>query len=139
MSYASKQDMIDAFSEKELKQLTDREAAAVIDDAVLAKALVAADAEIDTYLAKRVATPLSPVPVIVNSHACAIARYKLHKDSVPEVVRNGYTDALAWLKRAAAGEVSIDGLASSPTATTADMPLVDAPARVFGRDDMKVW
>lgn len=137
MSYASKQDLIDRFGADELARLTDRALGQTIDDTVIARALGDADAMIDSYLAKRAPTPLSPVPALVLSHACAIARYQLHQDSAPERVKDAYKAALSWLELAAAGKVTIDGIAPTESATTADMPLVEGPERIFGRESMQ--
>lgn len=137
MTYATQQDLIDRYGADELAQLTDRAAATTIDAVVVNRALADADSEIDSFLARRVTTPLSPAPQIVKAHACAIARFRLHKDHAPEHVRDAYKDAIAWLNKAAAGSISIDGLPTPEGATTADMPIVDAPARIFGRDAMR--
>ncbi len=139
MTYATQQDLIDRYGPDELQQLTDRASGMVIAPEVIGRALADATAEIDSYLAKRMQTPLEPVPPLVRAHAAAIARYRLHKDVAPEKIRKDYEDAVAWLRRAAAGEVTIDGATPLPGASTADMPLVDAPPRVFGRDSMRAF
>ncbi len=137
MTYATQQDLIDRYGERELQLLTDRDAGAAIIAGVVAQALADADAEIDSYLAKRMQTPLTPTPALVRTQACAIARYRLHKDSAPEKIRADYLDAVSWLKRAASGDVTIDGTSPMPDAPSADMPQVEGPARIFGRDSLR--
>ena len=136
MAYATEQDLIDAYGARELAQLTD-EAGETIDGAAVARALDAASAEADTYLARRVTTPLDPAPPTLRLHVLAIARHHLHKDHTPERVAAGYKAALDWLRLAASGVVSVDGRAPAPDAPSADMPLVDAAPRIFGRDAMR--
>lgn len=137
MTYATKQDLIDAYGEAELAKLTDRASATTIDDGVLGRALRTADAEIDSYLAKRAPTPISPVPPIVVEQACIIARFKLYKDHAPDRVRDAYKDAVAWLTKAAQGQVVIDGLPAPESAPSADTPLMESSPALFRRDAMR--
>ncbi len=139
MTYATQQDLVDRFGAQELARLTDKDLGETINASTVDRALADTDAEIDSYLSKRVATPLSPAPALVNAHACTIARYRLHGDMVTDRIRDAYKDARAWLEKAAKGEVSIDGLQVAEGAASADMPLVEGPERIFGRDDMKVF
>lgn len=105
----SKQDLIDRFGETELAQLTDREQATVIDDAVLNKAIADAESEIESYLNltglffrdedgslvyRLAAHP--PKPLIIK--ACDIARYYLYEDGDITIVKERYQQAIAWLK-----------------------------------------
>ncbi|ABE45643.1 gp436 family protein [Polaromonas sp. JS666] len=108
MSYAVKQDMIDRFAQSELIQLTDRTGSAIaVDDAVLAQALLDADAEIDGYLMGRYALPLASVPRILIGACCDVARYRLYDDRATEQVTKRYDDAIKFLKLVADGKVSL--------------------------------
>ncbi|HIE4894535.1 TPA: phage protein Gp36 family protein, partial [Yersinia enterocolitica] len=51
--YATRQNMVDAFGEKECVALTDRNFTGQIDDHVIVVKLTQASAEIDSYLAGR--------------------------------------------------------------------------------------
>ncbi|KQQ85847.1 hypothetical protein ASF65_04740 [Aureimonas sp. Leaf324] len=84
MSYASLQDLIDRFGDRELIQLTDRtnRPASVIDQTVVGRALADADALIDGYVGKVHALPLAAVPPALVKTAADIARFYLH--SKPE-------------------------------------------------------
>lgn len=139
MTYATRQDLIARYGEPELIQLTDRaeETTDVTDDAMIGVALEEADAEINSYLARRVATPIDPVPAHVRRIAADIARYRLWKDHAPDYVVRGYTDAVAWLKRAAAGDVALGDSETATTTPSSGIVQTSAPDRVFSRDSMK--
>jgi phage gp36-like protein len=100
MTYAVKNDMIARFGEREVVALTDRDETGVVDDAVLTQGLVTADAEINAYLAGRVALPLATPPLILIGYACDIARYRLTGANVIEtdVIGRRYKDAIDFLK-----------------------------------------
>lgn len=108
--YATRQDMIDRFGERELVELTDRHDAplGLIDDAVESQARVRASAEIDTYVRVRYALPLPLVPERLIDIACDIARYHLYVNGTPDTVRDRYRDALRALEAIAAGRSLLD-------------------------------
>lgn len=135
MGYAAKQDMIDRFGEDELIQLTDRNNAGVIDDAVLNGALADADAQIDPYLASRYSLPLAGTPVVIKRVACNLARYFLYDDAATEQVQKAFDQGISFLKSISKGEVSLgldDGGAAPTTADNAEM---QSGGRIFSRDD----
>lgn len=135
MSYAAKQDMLDRFGEREIVALTDRENIGLIDEDVLSKALLAADSEINPYLASRYALPLASVPSIVRDFSCDIARYRLCGAEVTETeeVRSRYKDAIKFFEKVAAGQISLglDGLNNQPSPSQSVRS--QSNARVFGR------
>lgn len=137
MSYATKQDMTDRFSETELIQLTDRTGTLdAIDDTVLARAIDDADAEVDAHLQARYSLPLASVPRILINAACDIARYRLYEDRSTEHVTKRYEDAVKLLRMIGKGEVSI-GLDTNQAVTpTTGGPQFDSPGRVFTRDSL---
>ena len=121
MPYATRQDMIDRFSEAELIQLTDKGAVRAdrIVDAVLDRALDDASAEIDGYLAGRYALPLSPVPANLPLLCCDIARYRLQHVEAGEQVRARYDAAVKFLTKVATGEIQLGATAAGvPPAAT---------------------
>jgi hypothetical protein len=79
MAYATQQNLIDRFGERELIELTDRAdpPTGAIDAAVVTKALADADGAINGYLAVKYQLPISPVPVMFERFGCDIARYYL--------------------------------------------------------------
>jgi phage gp36-like protein len=139
MTYAVKQDLVDRFGSEELVQLTDRTnlPASTIDDTVVAKALADADRTIDGYLAATdIALPLAQVPELVQTWACAIARYFLHANAPTETVRKNYEDALRALRDVAAGRIKLQ-VAGAPADTSDDVQISTPGDRIFTRDTLQ--
>lgn len=109
MTYATQQNMVDRFGEREVIALTDRDNVGVVDATVLDKALQSADSEINTYLAARYSLPLISTPLVVRDFACDIARYRLSSAEVVETeeVRNRYRDAIKFFEKVASGVNSL--------------------------------
>lgn len=133
--YCTRDDLIAAFGEEELIQLTDREYARSIDADVLAKAITAAQAEIDIWIAGSYTLPLPSVPIILTRIACDLTRYILSGD-VPDdhVVAVRRRDQLNTLKAIANGKASL-GLTELGEQTTR----VDLVQITSGRNDFKDW
>lgn len=134
MTYATRQDMVARYGEKELVLNTNREtpSTGVIVDAVLDEALADAEAEANGYLRVRMTTPVNPVPTTLTQQVCAIARYRLWKERASEKVRQDYEDARAWLKDVAAGRVALGNSGDAPTlAPSRGAPQVVARPRRF--------
>lgn len=103
MPYARIADLEAAVGPHELSQLTvDMPYAATLE-----RALAAADATIDAYLAGRYALPLAHVPGILVGLACDIARYRLWRDAASTEVRRRFEDAQRYLERVADGRVRL--------------------------------
>ncbi len=138
MSYATQQNMVDRFGEREVMALTDRDNTGVIDAAILAQSLAQADNEINAYLAGRYALPLATTPLIVRDFACDIARYRLCGGEVTETeeVRNRYKDAIKFFEKVANGQISLglDGLNQSQAPRGA--VLINANVRVFNQSSL---
>ncbi|MCR5855992.1 gp436 family protein [Mesorhizobium sp. J428] len=140
MTYAVKQDLIDRFGEKELRELTDRvnRPPTTIDDVVVGRALADADGLIDGYVGKRYALPLAEVPPMLTKTAADLARYFLHgkaadKDSP---VTAAYNQAVAWLRDVSKGLVELGNGAIEPQAAGGGSVKTSRPNRVFTRDTM---
>jgi phage gp36-like protein len=134
VSYCTQQDLIDRFSEAELIQLTDRAGAAdAIDTAVLGRAITDADDEINGWLAGRYDLPLSSTPDTLVRVACDIARYRLHTDSMPEIVAQRYKDAIKWLEKVGTGQVNLGLDDSGSEVASASAPEMQSDTSVFGR------
>jgi len=140
MAYATQQDLIDRFGEDELIQLTDRTnlPAAAIDADVVAAALSDAENLADSYLAKRYALPLDPVPEVLTRTTAEIARYFLHgrRTEKDDPVTRDYAQALTWLKDVAKGLVELEAAGIPPEESGSGQVQVDAPPRVFSRDTL---
>jgi len=135
MTYATQQNMVDRFGEREVIALTDRDNTGVIDATVLAQGLDAAAGEVNAYLAVRYALPLTSTPIIVRDFACDIARFRLCGGEVTETeeVRNRYKDAIKFFERVADGKISLglDGL--NQTQIPAGAVLISTNDRVFSK------
>lgn len=136
MTYAVQQDLIDRFGETEIKEVADRNGDGAIDAAVMASALADADQVIDGYVGARYDLPLDPVPNLVKTLACHLARYFLHKDAPPETVRKNFEDALRQLRDIAAGTLVLDAAGSEPTRAGGTVE-ISAPDRVFTNDTLR--
>ena len=135
MSYCTKQNLIDRFSERELIQLTDRDNLGIIDNDVLNQALSDADAEINAYLTAY-ALPLATVPANLVRIAGAIARYYLFSDQATEQVKTRYNDAIKYLQLIGKGQLSLGpdvAGAVSPVVSNA-VEFTSSPS-IFGRDN----
>jgi phage gp36-like protein len=136
MAYATQQDLVDRFGEQELIQLSDRADTPTgeVGVAVVARALTDAAELIDGFLAGRYALPIASPPPVLTQLACDIARYKLHQNLPPELVRTNYQDALRQLKQIADGDFVLQaagvGAAEAPDHGNA---VVSGPGRVFSR------
>ena len=136
MTYALQADMVTAFGDDELVQLTDRADPPVgaIDAAVLTRALEAADGEIDSYLAARYTLPLPSVPTILRDCAIDIARYRLHDRGVPDLVKDAYKDRIAWLLNVSKGIASLGINTDDIAPASAGLPEMTSGGRVFARE-----
>jgi phage gp36-like protein len=138
MPYASQADLTTRYGEKEIALATDRVSGAVIDAAVVTRALADADALIESWLSARYAVPVTPVPALLTDIACQIARYRLNEDAASERVRDDYKGALAQLKALAAGDAVLTGAApaGSAGAVPGGAPKAERDDPQFGADNL---
>lgn len=135
-AYCAKADLIERFGSTELAQLTDITAATTPVDATIAKACDEATALIDSYVAKSYVTPLTPVPAIVKTWACAIARLLLWKDRAGKEspVREAYDLVIAQIKDVAKGVASLpDATGATPSASGGRVYVLSS-AQIFTDD-----
>lgn len=137
MSYATQIHMETRFGVDELVLLSDASGSGVADAAVIAAALAAADEVIDGYVAGRYALPLSPVPGIIVSIACDIARFRLHKDGAPEHVVAAHSAALARLKDIQSGKFILASAGVAAAENSGGGAAFNAPERVFSGGTLK--
>jgi Mu-like prophage protein gp36 len=110
----------------------------VIVDAAIADA----DGEIDGYLSKRYAVPLSSPPKIINKFSKDIAVYNLFSrlgiadGSEEKNFLHRYNSAIKFLTYVAEGKVSIGVEADDPSAAAAGFA-VDSSPRLFRRSSMQ--
>src|SRR4051812_32725237 len=109
MLYATAASMKARYPESDLRQITDPDAAVIVD-APIEQALAGASAEIDGYLEGRYTLPLARVPAVLEKLACQMAMYNLQalrplQDI--EDARKRYEDAVSYLRRVAEGKVNL--------------------------------
>jgi phage gp36-like protein len=139
MSYASAADMKARYPDKDLKELTDVNAA-VIDDNRLARALADASAEIDMFLMGRYELPLAAVPSALNLYACDIAMYRLQAlrpgNDIADA-KNRYDAAVRSLALIAQGKMQLGLSSADAAAAQTDGPIVVTSTRRFDRESMR--
>lgn len=137
MTYATVQDLIDRYGEREMIQLTDIDEPRT--DAVVSaraqRALDDAAAEVDGYLAGLYALPLSPVPGTLRRVAIDIARYHLGSVPTDSSEAKRYDDAIKFLRLVARGEIKlgVDGAGAEPAATGKAVQFA-VGSKLFGRE-----
>ncbi len=131
MTYATQQDLIDRFGEKELLELTDRANTGSINATVVSRALTDADAEINGYLAARYTLPLASVPEVIVRLASDIARFYLYDERATEQVSKRYDNAVKLLRSIASGAVTIGVDSQNAQPATEGGAQTQANDRVF--------
>lgn len=120
--YTSKDDMIAAFGETEILDLTDRDGDGFADEAVWASIILQTTSLIDGYIGSRFALPLPEVPQLIAQCARWIARYFMAEDHATDRIKYDYEQALKFLTMIREGKLDV-GLVPAGT---------DAPARTRG-------
>ncbi|MEW6252381.1 MAG: DUF1320 domain-containing protein [Pseudomonadota bacterium] len=116
MPYATLANLIERFGELELTQLTDAASPGLIDEAVVARALADAEAVVDGHLGGRYTLPLATVPPVLVGAVCDLARARLYKDALPEVVAKRADEAMKYLTLLGQGKITL-GMAPEPVST----------------------
>lgn len=137
MAYITEQQLIDRFGERELIALTDFDNVGQLDSDTLNRAIAAAGAEIDGYLADRYSLPVSSNPERLVDIAADLVRCRLYTHDAPDYVTEACKVARRWLEGVAAGRWSVPGLGAKPGAGAAGSPQVSAPDRLFSSDTLK--
>lgn len=118
-AYTTQDELLVRFGPDELLANADRDADGTVDADVVAGAIEAAQATIDSYIGTRYAVPLETVPEAVRKVAQDLARYELYTVEPLKIVSDRHAAAIAWLKDVSAGRARIDGIeppAASPSA-----------------------
>lgn len=142
MSYATPQDIINRYPNRDLVQLTNEDPTAqTVNSDLLQQALDDASAEIDGYLGGRFTLPLTDPPAVLNRLSADIAMYRLQQlRPVHDIAdaRQRYDDAIALLTRVAGGELTL-GIGSDGNETAASLSdeALEGPSRVFNRNSLK--
>jgi len=138
MAYCTQSDLLEQISESELIQLTDDDDIGVIDDDKITRAIVNADAEIDSYCGVKHTVPFTTVPPRIRALSEDISIYNLYsrRRGAPEDRKERYDNAIAFLKEVAKGNASLGE--DDPDAPPLDThkPEISSSDRVFSRDKM---
>jgi len=131
VGYIVNQDIIDRVGNTAAVELT-TDSGTVVDTDVLDQVRQAADGEVDSYLARRVAVPVDTTAhpelvAILLSVTLSIAVFNLRsrRDPVPESASVERGNAIKWLQRVANGEITLPA-ASSPATSVSDGPVVSS-------------
>lgn len=139
MAYASLDDLLARGGTTELLNIADRDRDGIVDNDVIAAALVHADNLINGYVGAKYG-PLVSVPDLVRTWATSIARYILHSNGAPEHVEADYKDAVAALKDVAKGLIALpvpEG--ATPPADLAGRVMAAHPDPVFTPEKLRGW
>ena len=126
MAYCTKTDILEQLEEDVLIQLTDDEDAGIVDDDKVTRAIVDADAEIDSYCGTKYDVPFTMAPAMIRKMSVDITIYNLYarRRGAPEDRKERYDDAISFLKDISKGIASLGGDGpsadddSGPEATT---------------------
>lgn len=121
MAYATAEDLIARFGEVDVIRLSAPEGQLdqAVDYARVNLALDSATALIDSYVRRRYATPLSPVPQEIRDACCTLARYDLargEQKTPSEQMMAERKETLAWLALIADGKAFLDAALAAATA-----------------------
>ena len=137
MTYATEVNLVTRFGAQEITANADRDQDGEIDETVIAAALEDADNEINAAIGRRYATPVAPVPEILVTIACDIARARLFTSEAPEVVRDNVKTARALLRQIGDGDMQLDAPAPSANSASAGEVLTEMAEKRFTRESMK--
>lgn len=110
---------------------------------IIDSAIADADGEIDGYLAKRYAVPISPAPKIINKCSKDIAVYNLwarigiDENTDQKTYLNRYNSAIKFLTLVAEGKVSIGAQSDDATTAAANGFSIKSSRRLFNRESLK--
>lgn len=113
-------DLVARFGEEEIAQLTAIAPGGGIDDVALDRAIAEAVGMVEAALTGRYALPLDPVPALLAGAACDLARARLYRDALPEVVAKRADDARRLLDQIARGSLTLAAAPAAASATGVD-------------------
>jgi phage gp36-like protein len=135
--YCSLDDMVSRFDLDELIQLTDSSGTGIIDAQVVNAAIQDASDTIDGYVGSRYPLPLAAAPSALTRICASIARYNLYDNSVTDVVKNNYNDAIKFLTAVAKGDIRLASGVDTEQPETDSVIVMESGGSVFNRKDSK--
>ena len=114
-------DLITRFGEKEIAELSDKESYSNINYDVVNKAIFDAESEVESYLnavglvsrnehGELIYRHALTAPTALTIRLCDMARYYLYEDSVTQLVKDRYEQAIAWLKSVMKNPTMLTGI-----------------------------
>lgn len=139
MGYCTVDDLLLLIPLAELAELT-TELEDLPDYTVAENAIDKAGAEINSYLGVRYTLPLAAAPPQLRNLTADMALYHLYsrRSLAPQVRRQKYDDAVAFLKQVAAGQAIVDG-AGNPAEANRQVAEFSGALRAFSREDLSEW
>ena len=115
MAYCTIEDIKGRITEDDLLRVTDEFGTGLPDNDKIASAISDAEAEVDSYCAKRHTVPFAPpVPAMIVKVCKDIAVYNVYalKNAAHEDISDRYQKAVSYLKDVAKGIVDLGGVAA---------------------------
>ena len=139
MTYATLDHLTDRFGQTTIQRLSDRSTppAGAIDADVVERALMDADAIIDSYLLGRYVLPLETTPSVLIDIAVSIAIYKLHVTSAPDKIAADYKEALASLDKIGKGVMRLQSAGVEPKGSDAGGVMTTDRERPMTAENLK--
>lgn len=136
MPYATPEQFVKTFSERETVSLTDEKRTGTVDNDKLNFALERASNVIDGYLVGRYKTPWPDSPGILIGYCCDITRYQLATDHriLSEEMRLRYDDAIKFLEKVASGKINLGRDTSGGVIPSSSQMRIYSGVRQFGRE-----
>ncbi len=147
MSYITNTDIEERVGSATLVQLADDNGDGVADAGVVDEARLAAESEVNSYLARRFQTPINTalhgeLADLLASVALDLAEYRLRlrRPPVSEDARRRRDQAIDWLTRVADGRIDLPSLTPLATNTAAGMAAASrGEDRLLSRDELSEW
>ena len=135
MAYSTKTDILEQLEEDVLIQLTDDDDAGVVDEDKVTRAIVDADAEIDSYCGTKYDVPFSTVPVMIRKISVDLSICNLYarRQGSPEDRKERCDEAISFLKDISKGIASLGGDGPSADDDSGPEPTTVKSDRVFSR------
>jgi phage gp36-like protein len=113
MPYCNTNDLLKLVTEDVLIQLSDLENTGAIDADVIAEAIETSDAQIDGYIANKVAdVPLIQVPALITKISAKMTLHELYSNRTmtfaPDNIASWYKECLRMLEAIRSGKLQID-------------------------------
>ena len=144
MNYTTHEDIQRRIGELVLIQLTDDAGAGTADSAVIEDARQQAEAEVNSYVARRYGVPVNTtandqVAAVLKATTLDVIEYRLHarRPFLPDDVATRYRAALTWLARVGAGEIFLPTATELPaSAINGVVAMSGGNAAVLSRDEL---